>query len=534
MSVESPLISASEIVEHDAELLLRDGIRLLARLWHPRSGGPWPALLMRQPYGRRLASTVTLAHPSWWARQGYLVVVQDVRGQGDSEGTFRGFSQEADDTVQTHDWVRSLPDCNGRIGCYGFSYQGITQLLAPADSPPPDCLAPAMAGLDERRHWSSEGGAHWWHLNLGWGLQLAAQQARRRGDSHAWEAIRRALEDGSYLRDGPELLQRHDPDGMACKWLAQDPADGTAWRRHDAPQSWLRQPMLLLGGWWDPHLLGLLDLYRRSEAAGGTPELHIGPATHLQWWPEAQTVLLRFFDQHLKQVQTGQDQLHLWDLGTKQWTSRPQPSAISWSLQGEGLACLDPASGRLNPNEAGVGEERIIHDPWRPVPAIGGHLSPSSGPADRQSLDARSDVATFTTAPLDEPIALSGQPQLQIRAGADQPGFDLCLVLSRLPQGSAAVEQLSSGVLRVLGAEAEQMVERRVLLQPLLVTCSAGDRLRLSIAAAAWPAIGVNPGTPEHPCAAPSANHHVVTMTLDLAGSLLSLNPFNSGRLNLD
>ncbi len=168
------------------------------------------------------------------------------------------------------------------------------------------------------------------------------------------------------------------------------------------------------------------------------------------------------------------------------------------------------------------------------MPAIGGHLSPSSGPADRQSLDARSDVATFTTAPLDEPIALSGQPQLQIRAGADQPGFDLCLVLSRLPQGSAAVEQLSSGVLRVLGAEAEQMVERRVLLQPLLVTCSAGDRLRLSIAAAAWPAIGVNPGTPEYPCAAPSANHHVVTMTLDLAGSLLSLNPFNSGRLNLD
>ena len=101
-------------------------------------------------------------------------------------------------------------------------------------------------------------------------------------------------------------------------------------------------------------------------------------------------------------------------------------------------------------------------------------------------------------------------------------------------RGSAAVEQLSSGVLRVLGAEAEQMVERRVLLQPLLVTCSAGDRLRLSIAAAAWPAIGVNPGTPEHPCAAPSANHHVVTMTLDLAGSLLSLKPFNSGRLSLD
>ena len=70
MSVESSLISSSEIVEYDAALLLRDGIRLIARLWQPRSGGPWPALLMRQPYGRRLASTVPLARPSWWARQG--------------------------------------------------------------------------------------------------------------------------------------------------------------------------------------------------------------------------------------------------------------------------------------------------------------------------------------------------------------------------------------------------------------------------------------------------------------------------------
>ncbi|MED5383481.1 MAG: CocE/NonD family hydrolase, partial [Cyanobacteriota bacterium] len=77
MSVESPLINR-EIVERDAELLLRDGVRLVARIWHPNGDGPWPALLMRQPYGRRLASTVTLAHPCWWARRGYLVVVQDV------------------------------------------------------------------------------------------------------------------------------------------------------------------------------------------------------------------------------------------------------------------------------------------------------------------------------------------------------------------------------------------------------------------------------------------------------------------------
>ena len=76
------------VAERDERLQLRDGTRLISRIWTPDKHGPWPALLMRQPYGRSIASTVTLAHPSWWASNGYLVVVQDIRGQGDSDGDF--------------------------------------------------------------------------------------------------------------------------------------------------------------------------------------------------------------------------------------------------------------------------------------------------------------------------------------------------------------------------------------------------------------------------------------------------------------
>lgn len=66
----------------DASLITRDGTELVSRVWRPRGSGPWPALLMRQPYGRAIASTVTLPHPDWWCSHGFLVVVQDVRGQG--------------------------------------------------------------------------------------------------------------------------------------------------------------------------------------------------------------------------------------------------------------------------------------------------------------------------------------------------------------------------------------------------------------------------------------------------------------------
>jgi predicted acyl esterase len=75
-------------------------------------------------------------------------------------------------------------------------------------------------------------------------------------------------------------------------------------------------------------------------------------------------------------------------------------------------------------------------------------------------------------------------------------------------------------------------LEHVVQLQPLLATLNAGDQLRLSIAAAAWPAIGVNPGDGTTPSGAPSPQHRVVTLTLHLTDSKLQLIPMNSGKLD--
>ena len=527
----------------DASLITRDGTELVSRVWRPEGDGPWPALLMRQPYARAIASTVTLPHPDWWCSHGFVVVVQDVRGQGASGGVFGGFSQEAQDTADTLTWLRAMSDVNGRIGMYGFSYQGLTQLLAPPDCQPPDCLAPAMCGLDEQDHWSCEGKAHWWHLGLGWGLQLACLQAQRRGDPVAWKEMRQSLEDGSYLREGLPLLKRHDPEGMAFRWLTQSADRSSDWIRHSAPDRWLRQPMLLLGGWWDPHLRGVIDLAERARMAGGQPELHIGPATHLQWWTESSRLLLNFFQRHLTSPHSGiaerpedsdtdpghaagdQIVLRLWDQISERWGGAEllsdasiTPSAEQpWHLESQGLACLDREEGRIRAAAPeNPGRVMIVHDPWRPVPAMGGHLSPSPGPCDRAELDQRSDVAVFTGAPLQHDLNLSGRPKLRLSACSDQPGFDLCVALSRLPAGTTRVQQLSTGVLRIQGDAALRVQARELELQAVQATLQPGDRLRLSIAGAAWPAIGINPGDPAVACAAPSAECRVISIELHL------------------
>ena len=529
----------------EAWMVCRDGTRLATSIWTPEAEGPWPVLLMRQPYGRAIASTVTYAHPSWYARQGFLVVVQDVRGRGASEGRFNGFAQEAADGATAVRWARQIKGGNGRVGTYGFSYQGLTQLLvkpaeavaASATDPFPDCLAPAMCGLDERLHWASEGGAQWWALGVGWALQLAAEGCRRRQDAAGWLEIRGSLESGSFLQDGLALLERHDPQGMGLRWLRTDPCKSAGWRAHPVATPLLRRPMLLIGGWHDPHLRGVLDLWHRSRAAGGHPGLRIGAWCHLDWRGGTDREQLVFFRRHLggppaEASPTDEPAaLALQCVTSGRWLKasakdlRDGEPAQPWSLHSEGLAAIRADEGTLRPGSAGSGHVVLVHDPWRPVPGRGGHLGLDPGVVDRADLDGRADVACFTTAPLERPLRLLGEPRLMVRVGADQPGFDLCAALSVVGADGQRVRQLCSGVTRLLGRGCLQPENRLLRLQPLYAGLEPGERLRLSLAGAAWPQVAVNPGDGHHPLAGVGPQHRVITLSMDLTSSRLWLAP---------
>ena len=525
------LTTLENVFHRDEDLILNDGVSLKSRIWLPSKKGKWPALLMRQPYRRQIASTVTYAHPSWFASHGFLVVIQDVRGQGDSEGEFLGFSQEASDTSETHEWVRNLPECNGLLGTYGFSYQGLTQLTAKPETPPPNCLAPAMTGLNESDHWSSEGGAFWWHINLSWGLQLAAQKARRIGNKAQWHEIRESLENGSYLKEGPLLLEKYDPDGMVNQWLIKANQNSDTLKVHKPLRTWLKQPMLLIGGWWDPHLNGILDIYQKSLESGGDPELHIGPATHLQWWNGTQRVLLEFFKKYLHKSNNFNfvhpKQL-LWNISSKEWESyNPQKKSLQkWGLNSSGLACQDTSNGVLRPNSKSFGFEVLVHDPWRAVPSVGGHLSPEPGLIDRSELDKRPDVATFTSAPLSKNLRIEGKPILEIEAYSDRDSFDLCVALSIVNKKKSKVIQLSTGLIRIIeGNKTTDSKTRKIKLQPLLADFEKGTSIRISIAGAAWPAIGINPGDSQQNCSAVNPDFLVTTIYLKISQSIFYFSP---------
>ena len=92
---------------------------------------------MREPYDKSTAQTGSgYRHPSWWARQGWVVVVQDCRGRFRSEGEFVPFVNEGRDGYDAVEWAARLPGADGRVAMYGFSYPGATQLLAATERPP--------------------------------------------------------------------------------------------------------------------------------------------------------------------------------------------------------------------------------------------------------------------------------------------------------------------------------------------------------------------------------------------------------------
>jgi len=157
-------VVVSEVVrERGLVATMDDGVGLVADAWHPEGSGPWPVLLQRLPYGRSVASAPVLPSPVELARRGYAVVVQDVRGRGDSEGVFEPFVNEATDGAATVEWAAALPFSNGDVVTYGYSYQGLVQLLAAARRPPSlRGVAAMMCGSEPYEGWTYLGGCLQW------------------------------------------------------------------------------------------------------------------------------------------------------------------------------------------------------------------------------------------------------------------------------------------------------------------------------------------------------------------------------------
>ncbi len=520
------------VTRETVAMLTSDGVRLDADVWRPAAGGPHPVLLMRQPYGRAIASTVVYAHPAWYAARGYIVVIQDVRGRGTSEGDFRLCEAEKRDGGEAVTWAAALPDSNGKVGMYGFSYQGMTQLFAAAARPPAlKAIAPAMTAWNLREDFSHEGGAFRLQSGLGWGCQLALETARRNGDAAAHQAIyaaSRAVPLNAEIPCRPPISAILGTHGHYLDWLTEPP-DSPYWAAvSPAAAGPIDIPALHIGGWYDPLLRGTLACHRALSAGTALQRLIIGPWVHIPWsrhvgardfGPEAASDIdeqqIAWYDHWLKGAPLAPEPpVRLFELngGWRGFESFP-PRRGAWSLASTGRAAMTEMDGQLASaarDTAPPGADVFVYDPWRPTPSIGGHAGHPAGPLDRTHADARSDVLTFTTEPLETELSLAGEVAARLAITADAPSFDVHAILSELPAGGGAYE-LTSGHRRLDTPPNRPVI---VSLRAICARIPAGSRLRLSIAAGDFPAFAVNSGAGKPPAEERLIDQHIITLTL--------------------
>ncbi len=552
----------TKIIKETASMQTRDGVRLDADIYRPDTDEPLPVLLMRQPYGRAIASTVVYGHPHWYAARGYIVVIQDVRGRGTSQGKFDLFTHEIEDGFDTVNWVVQLPRNNGNVGMYGFSYQGMTQLYAAVHRPTAlKAIAPAMVAYDLYSDWAYENGAFCLYANLGWAIQLAAETARLQGDETAFSrlyAAGRNLPLSDSLTANPKIMQELAPDSFYHQWLNNSDPEAEYWQKR-SPKYLIQDvdiPMLHVGGWFDPYLRGTLNLYRAMAERSQTPQhLIVGPWAHLPWGKKLGTVdygieaqnpidemQIRWFDHFLKGKDTGllaESPICLFEMGSNQWQECDRLSTQGekiYYLASDGLASIREDSGMLWEYESESASESqspqelletdltesiaefehntdiLIHDPWRPVPALGGHATFPGGSCDRSSLDCRSDILTYTSAPLTAGLHIRGQGSVEIYCTADVPSFDLCVVLSTVhPDGR--VINFTQGYIRVEHPDSRGLVS--ITLQPTCMYIAPANSLRLSISAACFPAYPVNPGTGQPPQTTRLIDLQIITLVIE-------------------
>ena len=529
-----------------ASMRTRDGVRLDADVYRPESPGPWPVLLMRQPYGRRIASTVCYAHPTWYAARGYIVVVQDLRGRGSSEGRFRLFEDDAQDGAEAVEWAASLPGSSGSVGMYGFSYQGSNQLLAASARPPAlKAIAPAMIGWHMRADWACENDAFALFANVEWAIQLAAGNAQRAGDTPLFQALwqaSRAIPLHDPVPARPGILQRCREYTHYFDWLEQ-PRESPYWSRispatHATMLTQHGPPALFIGGWYDTHLRGTVDAYRSYEAAGRSDcRLIVGPWAHFPWGRrlgaldfgpnaigEIDSLQVAWFDYWLKAPPDraafdAASRVTLFDITGGVWRAFPAwPSGReAWFPVGSGRTAIDERTGSLDPAPPRESaSDCFVHDPWRPVPSVGGAHGVPAGPVNRTTIDARPDVLTYTSAPLVAPLSMAGIPEVALDVEADAPSFDLSCVLSRVSPDGQAIH-LTDGYRHFPAAPVADV--GTIPLRPFCATLQTGDRLRLSVAAASYPAFPVNPGDGGSPLEAGMSAARSITITVRYAQS---------------
>jgi putative CocE/NonD family hydrolase len=511
-------------VERNVAVPMRDGTILRADVYRPNSGGPYPVLVSRSPYGKPGG----MNH----AKAGYIVVCQVTRGRYESDGYYKSFVHaddgQAEDGYDTVEWAAKLPGSTGKVGTFGASYNSYVQWKL-ASLRPPSLLAMSAQSIPARMtELEGPGGirpgrrVNWWYRTMSWDMRKreGGEEPHSRAEANALWAAGKEKELLYTLpwTDLPDSLFGHEAQAVK-DWLRNPTPD--PWRLPELCTE-VAVPNFDVVGWFD-HCNGSIGLFRRireqgfNELAREGQRLVIGPWSHtgrggrkvgdIDFGPQASFNLraeeIRWFDHWLKGKDNGIDDeppVRIFVMGRNEWRSEsewPLARAVkkTWHLDSGGDANTPAGDGRLTVDPAQrQGGDRYEYDPQNPVPTLWTKAQ-FTVPADQRPLAKRRDILVYQTEPLKADMEVTGYPQVILQASSSAPDTDFfARLIDVAPDGVA--RDVTMGMVRARrrnGLDHDDLLkpgevtEFVIELNPTANLFKAGHRVRLDITSSDFP-----------------------------------------------
>jgi len=453
-SLNAQQVTNSVFNPTESMIQTRDGVRLYTQVYVPTPAREQlPILLLRTPYGTgQLSSERIAASLPELTADGYIIVLQDIRGRFKSEGEFVMLRQprdpkdkkaidESTDTYDTIDWLlKNVPNNNGRVGMAGTSYGAWLTVMGMLEPHP--ALKAAVTQASPADMWIGDDFHHNGAFRLSYGFEYAYMMESSKEISDVTAVIDRHDAYEWYLALGPlSNANAKYFHNRLPSWndFVNHPNYDAFWKRQGfAP--WLNRvtvPTLNVAGWWDQEdFYGPLKIYELLERHDSVNRnfLVVGPWNHGGWSRSdgqklgpidfgsktseyyRKNVLARFLAYHLK----GKGALDLpealtFRTGANQWVRHdawpPKRNAVARQLyfQADGKLSFDPP-----PRTAAQAFDSYVSDPANPVPYRHRPVEVRSGwttwlVEDQRFVDHRPDVLTWTTEPLKDDIVVSGK-----------------------------------------------------------------------------------------------------------------------------
>lgn len=513
----------------DVKIPMRDGVNLAANVYFPDGAGPWPVVLNRTPYGKDTALRAKRVQP--FVKAGYVVVHSDVRGRGNSEGTYRPNFQEIEDGHDAIEWCGTQSWSTGKVGTYGGSYEGWVQVYPMRLQNPHHAAAflmctPSMHPFQEGPYWSGV------PLPIMGMLALftSGKTVKEQISTLDWETVVnvRPLKDlmkglglADSFRDEHYLHETFDAYYQQL-WF-------------EGVYDLMKVPGYHVTGWFDDDQKGTLEhfpalaLHHPDPAVRRSQKLLVGPWPHrlstdtsklgdFDYGPRSMVPLdreaIRWFDYWLKGVDNGiiaEPRCRLFLMGANRWIETDTFPIDEGRERSYYLAATGPANSLLGagklvaaPIEHSTPDSRFTYNPARPAPTPFWKENFQNGTnEDLRPIQRRDDVLVFTSEPLIEPLNIIGMISAELYVSTSAVDTDFVARLSDVhPDGYAL--RLNAGILRLRyreGYEQIKLVEPGEVVKITIDVWATGHqfqpghRVRLEITSSAFPTWAPNYNT---------------------------------------